>query len=429
MLEKFGKSKAYAMLRVVSVSTTNQVVTSGTNFVLGLYLIRILTVSDFGVYGILQAAAFVLAGFGNSLFLGQMVVHYPDEVIDDRTEYVASILFLIVFFSCIVLFMSAALFVIFGLFYSTQFEYWSEIFSVIVFSIGYLCKEFFCRLAYTHRREARALRVNITIAVSLLLSISGTVLIGIPLSAHFVLYCYAMSAAVGVIVGQLEVRLPLRLDWRIMLASLRQVLVGGKWALASDILYSGRQQAHVFITAAIAGPTGVGMINAAKLFLTPIMLLTPSLSQLYIVRLVALRQLEPLKLLRGGIMFSAANAASVLFYGLVLILSFQYVSEIVLTDSFPKVDSFVVAWFYVALFSAARYGLETTQKALKRFKLLTMVNIPITLVALGAVYLLLVMVGPVGAVYGLALAELLLALVLARQVLLSVKQLKPVMDI
>jgi O-antigen/teichoic acid export membrane protein len=412
------------LFKAISVSAMNQIVTSGTNFILGLFLIRILTVSEFGVYGILQSASFVIAGLGNSLFISQMVVHYPDKELESRAEYVSSILYLITISGSIFFLLSAMIFIVLMFAFNIDFKLFALVSSVIIFSIGYLLKEFFCRIAYSQRREVRALRINVTISLSLLVIVIAIQFLNIPISAHKILYCYSISAFIGAAIGQIEAQLPLKPHWGKMYNSVKEVWGGGKWALASDILNSCRQQAHVFITAAFAGTTGVAMINAAKLFLTPVMLLTPSFSQLYIARLVTLRQSEPLKLLRNGILFSTANVVCVLIYGMALILSFHHISPLVLSDGFPRIDSFVAAWFFVSLFSAGRYGLETTQKAMKHFKSLTIVNIPVSMVALVSVYLLLITIGPVGSIYGLAIAEFILALILAKLVYLSAKEIQ-----
>jgi O-antigen/teichoic acid export membrane protein len=422
VVERESREGLHSLFRALSVSTVNQIVTSGTNFVLSLFLIKILTVSEFGLYGILQAVAFILAGIGNSVYLTQMVVHYPDKAAGERTAYVSSVLSLCMLSGAIVFF---SVFVIILVLEKTfNIELLHNILSVVSFSVSFLVKEFYCRLAYSYRLEARSLRVNIVVAVTLLALISVLTYSDFTVSACSVLYCYAISIIAGSFMGHLESRLSVRADWDQMCDSMTEVWRGGKWALANDLLSSVRQQAHIFITAAIAGSTGVAMINAAKIFLTPVMLITPSFSQIFIVRLVALRQLEPLKLLRNGILFSSANAASVVLYGLIMFYSFDYISVILLGEKFPEIGPYVIAWFFVALFSAGRYGLEAILKAMKRFKSLALLNVPVSIIALLAVYLLIIALGPVGSIYGLAVAEFLLILILIGLVVLSTKKIQ-----
>jgi O-antigen/teichoic acid export membrane protein len=428
MPENVPENKNNSLLKSLSISTINQFVTSGSNFILGLFLIRILSVSEFGLYGILQASAFVLAGLGNVVFLGQMVVNFPDQKKSEQHNYVSSIFHLIIVLSLSVIFITAVIFIILEYFFNMGLTIWFELCAVIIFSIGYLSKEFFCRLSYTHRKEIRALRINIIISITMTMTIMIIVLAlsHIVITAPLVILCYGICTFIGVLLGLFETRLQMKPDSNRMIKSLKQVWVAGRWALYSDVLYSGRQQAHVFITAIFAGTAGVGMINAAKLFLTPVMLLTPSLSQIYIVRLVALRQSEPLKLLKRGVTFSIANAISVILYSVFLLFIYDYIVAFIIPETFSTHDisEFVIAWSFVALFTAVRYGLESTQKAMKKFKLLAFINTPISLIALASVYILLMYFGPVGAIYGLALADFIFTVILASLVCSSAKQLR-----
>lgn len=84
--------------RALSVSVLNQVVSSGTNFLFGLYLVRILAPAEFGLYGIGFAISLLYVGVGNALFLTQMVVHLPDKAVLERNAYVGRVLLLVVLF-------------------------------------------------------------------------------------------------------------------------------------------------------------------------------------------------------------------------------------------------------------------------------------------------------------------------------------------
>ena len=101
--------QAWKFRKALSVSVLNQAVSSGTNFVLGLYLVRVLTPANFGLYSIGFAIGIFFFGIGNSLFLTQMVVHTPGKSENDRMQYAANIFFLVFGFSVVILFSNVLL--------------------------------------------------------------------------------------------------------------------------------------------------------------------------------------------------------------------------------------------------------------------------------------------------------------------------------
>ena len=93
------KVRSRSFGKALSISVINQVVSSGTNFALGIYLVRALTPTEFGLYGIGFAIALLYSGVGNALLLTQMVVHVPDKANEDKLHYAARVLVLAAVFS------------------------------------------------------------------------------------------------------------------------------------------------------------------------------------------------------------------------------------------------------------------------------------------------------------------------------------------
>lgn len=397
------------ILSATAVAAANQVVTSGTNFLLGLYLLRELSLDQFGLYGTILSVSLVLAGFGNSLLLSQMVVLYPDYEGADQRRFLSSVMTIVCGASAAVTAASVIAVLAVG-------QGGDIVLAAGTFASGYLLKEFYARLAYTLGYEARALRVNACIALALLAELSLMAALHLPMSAVSALYCYAAAACVGAAVGHLELRLPFAKDRNHLRCTLVELWAVGRWALVNDVGYAMRQNAHVLLTATLAGTAGVGMINAARLFVAPIMMVTPAISQLYVARLVRLRKTQPLQLLRNGVTFSAVSVGAVVIYAVILYLTFPLAMGFAGGELPPDIDPIVVAWVVVALLSAVRYGLESTQKAMKRFKSLAKANLPVALLSIVAVTGLLLTMGPVGSVYGYCIGELAFVLILGRMV-------------
>jgi O-antigen/teichoic acid export membrane protein len=224
---------------------------------------------------------------------------------------------------------------------------------------------------------------------------------------------YAVSYFIGSIIGILQLKLDFYISASSIGKTFRLFWLEGRWALLNEGLVITRQQAHIFVTAVIIGPIGVGLINAAKMFMTPIMLVTPSLSQVYLARLVALRESNIKAVFNMAKFFSSINAVMVLIYGAILFLMYDYLTTLFASEaSYSDLEYYIFPWFLFALICAFRYGLESAQKAVKNFKLLTIYNVPVAIISLSFVTALAYFIGANGAIYGLVIAETVFAILL-----------------
>lgn len=393
------------------VGISNQVVTSGTNFVLGIFMLRTLEFAEFGLYGTLFAASLVAGGIVISLFLGQMTVLFPDYEATSVDRFCGSVLTMVGSITLATLVISGLLIAL-GAAAGLAEQSWNAA-AFLAFTGTFILKEYFVRAAYCYHRETRALRLNLVLATTLAAMLAAAYFGGMALSASAILAFYAASCLLAAVWGYAELRLPLIRDRQALAAIWSDLWLGGKWAVSADLVNSLRQQSHIMLTAAVVGPVGVALINAAKLFVTPITIITPAISQIFVARIVRLRASAPLKLIRRGVQFAFVTAAMVVAYGLVLALVFDAIEELVVGAGKPDLWPMVFAWLVVSTLTALLHGLQMTQKSLKRFKALLMTSLPMSILGVGCIYILLLAFGPLGAVYGLGLAQLLFIALLA----------------
>lgn len=413
---RYSQAGRTHIVKATSVAVANQFVTSGTNFLLGVYLLRELSLAEFGLYGTIFSASMLVAGLVNALILGQMVILYPDYDDIGRLPFLSSIMTIIHGMCGASVAVTAFLLASFG-------PEPGIFVAPLALAGAFVLKEFYARLAYVLGYEVRALRVNAAMAVALLVSLATLKGLRVELSALSAIGGYIASMFIGAMVGHFDVRLPFVRDKRHLRATFRELWVVGRWALVNEIGYGVRQQGYVLLTAVLVGPVGVGLINAARLLVAPIMMVTPALSQLYIARLVQLRNSQPLQLLRNGIAFSVANGSCVVVYALLLILLFPFLTALMENEALPGLEPFVVAWCVGATLAAMRSGLESTQRALKKFRSLAKANLPVGIVTLIVVTALVLVYGPIGSIYGYCIAELTLLLILAGMVRMERRQL------
>lgn len=401
------KGQFIAAGKVLSVSVLNQVVSSGTNFALGIYLVRILTPAEFGLYGIGFAISLFYAGIGNALFLTQMVVHTPDKSPDDRESYAARTLIAVTFFCAISLLLSTLLFLIGGksfIFIQENIQFAS---AVVLFSISNLMKEFFVRYAYNCRREIWALSINTILAVVMAIAFMILSYLQVPFNVELALFIYALSNSIAFLSGYYLSRINMK-EVSIFMVNrdIREAWRGGAYSVIAHIIITIRMQAHTIILASTLSTAAVGVVNAARIFVSPIFILMPSFTQILLPRLCEARSMMKDKGKGKILMYSSIMAIFVLIYSGLLLFFYDEVHNLLLGKKYESLYLLVVVWCLCALLSTIKTGLEISMIAQKYFKEQAYVNLVGAIVSLASVYSLSVYYGNVGAVSGLAIAEL-----------------------
>lgn len=405
------RRKVTALGKALSISVLNQMVSSGTNFLLGIYLVRALTPQDFGLYGIGFAVTLFYAGIGNALFLIPMVVNAPDRKSSGLARHAATVCMMVFIFSCVTGVVSVSTILVGGTWWDALTVYASFCHGVLFASIAYLFKDFFIRHAYIVKREIWALEINLWTAACTAALVFAFHYANQPFTVEKALLVYGLGQALGAGAGFLITRLPVGTVTRAEIrAGGRDVWAGGKWLLLTNLVYFARTQAHTFITAAMIGTTGVAQLNAARLLVTPAVLLTPALSQVFMPRLAELRASGSRKVAKVGIAFSAILLTVALIYSACLLALFDWVVPFTIGERYASTFSVTVAWCAVACVLAVRNGGELVLQALRRFQALTVASSLASLIAIIAVFGLIVLWGIPGAVYGLGVGESALAL-------------------
>lgn len=412
-----------ALGKAVAVSVLNQAVSSGTNFVLGIFLLRMLQPADFGMYGIGFAISLFYAGIGNALFLTQMVVHTPDKAPEERAQYAARI-FLLVMAFCL---FTAAIFPVLVLLGSELWDggarYAPFAIAVVAASIAYLAKDFFVRHAYNVQREAWALIIHSVIAVVMACLLAVQYGLATPFDAERALWMYAAANGCGVFVGHFLASLPLSGHLRADLyADMREVWIGGKWATLTNLVYSARTQAHTIVVASMLGPVGVAKLNAARLLVTPVVMLTPALAQLALPRLAAARGQDTSQLMRAGMRVTSVLLALVVLYSLPLLAGYNLIATSILGAQYEGLFMLTALWCLWAVFSSVHSGISLVCQVLKQFKYISFANTASAIIALGLTYFLTIKFDLSGALVGVVVSEIFIVVVLSRIVVMSSKR-------
>jgi O-antigen/teichoic acid export membrane protein len=287
-------------------------------------------------------------------------------------------------------------------------------------SIAYLLKEFFIRHAYNVRKEIWALAVNLILFASMAILLAGQYFSHITLTVEAALWIYTLAHIIAAVFGCFKSRLPFKkIHSRGLGEDWRESWRDGLWASITNLVSFLRGQAHTIVAVALMGPIGVGKINAARLFVTPAVMLTPALAQIAIPRLSTLRTQGMQKMLSASRLVTAALFAVAMLYSIVLLMTYYFISPLIMGFKYENLFTLTMAWCVYACIFSMRSGAEMNMQALMEFKFITSANIYSAFMALGFSFILALIWSLPGIVIGLAIGEMVLFIFYQRRQLIA----------
>lgn len=406
-------SKNKDKLRLFGVSGLNQAISSTTNFLIGLYLVNEFSPTNFGIYGIGFAILLFFGGTGNALFLTQMVVIYPSKKDTERNNFVVNTLYLIIGF-CLITHLIALQVILCNTSFDNLLSFSNELILIVIFASSmYLLKEFFVRIAYNDRKENIAVYIHSSILLTVVILFTVEKLLFGELSNTIAFLIYGIAHLIGVFVGFGLLKLKLEpVSFSYLNRVFKELWQGGKWGSLTNVVYTLRSQAHTIIATILVGPVGVGNLNAARLFITPAVMVIPVISQLAMPRLAKLREVNKKSLISKGALLTKIYLIFGITYSLILILSYNTLISGFLNDSYQDLYLLTNYWCLFALVLAFRNGKDIIAQVLQKFKQLTIINVISSIVTLLSCYLFAKYFGLEGNIIGLILGEFVLIIIL-----------------
>lgn len=402
----FSNNIGLSLKKAIIVSALNQGVGSVTNYALNIYLVRILTPEAFGVYGICFAIVLFLVGLGNALLLTQMVVILPDRLEADKLRFASSILAGIVIFVLAIVIVGVLFIAVLD---GTVWEEYGGLGLMVTFAASaLLIKEFFVRLAYSLHVEYKALLVNSAVGLTLCaLIVSGGESFA-PQGATNGLKIYTWANGVGAIVGLLLSSIPLRsiLVYE-MGVDFRQAWQGGRWAALAHAILSARGQAYVFLSAALLGPLAVAKINAARLFVAPVLMSLPAINQVLLPRIAETRRNGIFNLGRDMIYLLCCFYGGIVAYSIFLSVSANELGDYILGKKYGGLYWMTIMWCMFLLIASVKSHIELFLVAQQKFRVQANINFIIAPVSLFITYLLIIGYQEQGAIMGSIVSEAL----------------------
>ncbi|SFU91675.1 hypothetical protein [Pseudoduganella namucuonensis] len=407
------------------VSLGNQALSSGGNFVLGIYLARAMPLADFGLYGMCYAACLLYVGIGNALILTRMSVVLSGLPAATRDSQAARMLVAVLLLGSLLLapaaLLAAAQALAPGLSWlppraAALLGTLRPLPLVALAAALFLCTEFFIAYAYLRRREGGALAVNAITMLVLAAGLAALHAARIPPTPEAVLSLYALGAALAACAAYSSAPLVLRGSLDALRADWRPAWRDGRWALGGVATTWLQTQTYTYALALLLGPAGAGLANLARLFISPFSFLLPAVNKVAVPRLAELRLSDPARMRRLSLRLTAALTTLALLYSALLYGCFGLAEQALLGRAVPGLGPLAAIWCVVLVFQVMRSGGSILLQIQLRFRVLTLYTLPSAAVTVLATPLLAGLAGAQGALLGLLAGELTLTLLIWRDI-------------
>jgi O-antigen/teichoic acid export membrane protein len=383
---------------------------------LGVYLARSLSLSEFGIYGIGFGLCMLYVGIGNAVILAQMSVNMSSYDVDQKAVYGARMLNGVLVLGMILVAMTASIFLAMCFFWPAYKAFTGIVCAISIAAVLFLCNEFFISYAYLRRRESLALVVNGMTMLVLFTCLVVAYQLGISPSVENTLFYYAFGAALGSI-----------LAYRLSLLRVSQGVHGfasnvveswrnGRWALGGVFIIWMQSQTYAYVALLFLGSAGVGAINAAKIFISPFSFLLPAVNKIAIPRLADMRQTDPRRMLMASVFLTAGLTGLTIIYSLILVSSLHYLTALILGRHDANIEALIWVWCLVLIFQMARSGGGVLLQVQKKFRILTLLNVPSAIITIALAFLLIAKIGAAGGIWSIVAGEAALSLLIWREI-------------
>lgn len=404
-----------AMMLAFFASGMNQVFGSFTNLLLNVYLVRHMLPHDFGLYNIAFAITISVGAIANGVFLLPMTVDMPHDDPRARDRFMLDVIGSVVVTAVHLGAIAIAIATCGQALELVGIDAVAFVSATALSCAAYLFKECMTQAGFNQGRERVAVWINVASAAATGTFVTAAVLFNLHLEASHAISIYAVGQAVGMIVGY-------RLIFRGVAppsparawSGTGHLLRRGLWSAASSLLAILRTQAHTIVVTVLLGPVGVAQINAARLMFAPIPMIQPALVRAAMPRLVKQLRRDVSAFRKSALLLTLGLGAMSAIFGAALLTIGPWAFRYVVSGDYNYSAALFGAWALVFTLAAVRGGLELELQALARFVVLTRIGLITMITTLVAVLALTYMLGAAGALFGLAIGELVTCFLLFR---------------
>jgi O-antigen/teichoic acid export membrane protein len=381
-------------------AVTDQVFSSGTNFVPSLLLARLLGPAGYGTFSVAFLAWFLTLSVIGSAFMQSYTIAASSLVPSEWRELTSRASGLVVTAGVV----AGAIFAVAGLVVGTSSELGRALLAVAVLAPGLALQEFWRVASFASRRAKTAAANDFYWAVGQTV-VFAAVLLTTRITAAESILAWGAGAWVAAALGMVQLSVKPRIG-RVTLELARQWLSIGAWFTGALSLYSAGMFGVAAIVAVEAGDHALGLFRMVQgnLF-GPVQLVLIATSSVFLPHLVRSIRSASATAVNSTLLYSAATAVTVAGYGGALLLVAPFILSRVFGSAFSPAAMLVLPMLVAFTIDAAGNGAVLMLQAQRRGRGLVAMQLVGTSARILAVILLIGPYGVLGAAWGLAIGS------------------------
>lgn len=398
------RSAGFAFAQLFGSAVIVQLILSVGNFVVGLILIRLTTSSEYGAYVLVLAAVLLFVQLQNGIIQPEMLLRLTRDDVAKRALLIGGVhraLRRVVYGSSAVAIASVIILGVSGVLTRET----ALVAAVAALAIAAsLIREFFRMALMAHRRPTDVLKSD---ALYVLLTICGSWLgtrTSIPTAAATLSLAFSAMCS-----GALAARFLWRHEpWDVHASPriFREITSRGRWSGIGSAISWTFTQGYGYVVAAFLNVGAVGGINATRLVLMPVGVLSNGTTLL--MRPTAYIWLErygPATLIRRLLLAAAGLVCITIVYAVVVWLFRDWIFLEVFKKAFPDRDELLLLWSVLFIFFCIRDEAALLLMARSRFRSLAALTLISAILALTFTYVLVRRIGAPGALVAMLIGE------------------------
>ncbi len=356
------------MLRLFSNAIFDQVVLSGTNFLVGLFLIRYASDHDYALYVLVQSTVLLLVTIHNSYLTGPLAILTPQLPAEERWQTISSVKRVqrrLLRVGAILLFLLPLLGYVSGLLTGLLT---SVIAAGIVAAWAALRREYVRSVLLIYSRTHTLLGADAVYAGSLLSGVAAAIFIGrgivVGATCALVIAAWAGGAAA-------HRSLAIDPGWRQgrTVSIWPEIRNLGFWSVLGSSIYWILGQSYNYLLATRLGLTAVADVNATRLLLAPPIVLTVGVASLLGPTAPTwYAQIGIHRLVHRLLMLLLAVGLLEVTYFIIVWMARDWLVVGVLHKHIHDRDRLLILWAAVAIIALVREVLQCALIAMRRLK-------------------------------------------------------------
>jgi len=394
------------------IAVADQALQSLTNLLSSLFILHFSSKEEYGIFSIGFASTLLIIGAIHATILLQMTVIAPEKKVNERDQYFGSML--------IAMYAILALLAFFSLVFFLTGEHWIDkdyrkLVLIIAFSSpGILTLEFTRQYHYFFGLTNRVLLIDFAFFICYFAALSLYVFLDFK-DIH--LLTIAINGFIAFIFGiagmmyssGISIKSAMDNVWNSFTYAWEQ----GSWALAGVFVSQLQGQGYIFLLAILKGPSTVAEMNAARLFISPLLVMSTGFSKVFLPKMALLKangkENEAIRLALKVLFLTIGIIA---IYMLAISIGWRWIDELVSSKGYQNLWIPVSLWGIVYLFHSISIAPTELLHIHREFRVITLAGATISIIVFLGSIPSIIFFGISGALITLAIGELVLAAVL-----------------